>query len=65
MKAKIYTDGINFIGGFKKSSDMKKFWVSEIVTLTKEEEKHIKEFGHTRVNNIFVCYNVTASCVYA
>ena len=43
---KIYTDGINFLGGLKKSKDMRKMWLYTTIKLTDVQIKHFKEYGH-------------------
>lgn len=65
MKAKLYTDGFNTVGGFKKPKDMRKFWVCETVNLAKKQTKEIKEYGHTEKDGVKIFKNLTWSHVYA
>ena len=64
MKAKIYTDGINFVGGFKKPKDMRKCWVYETVELNSKEIEEIKEYGHTERQGVKIFAGLTGSHVY-
>lgn len=68
MKAKIYTDGINGIGGFRKSKNMRNFWVIDTVELAEKQIEHLERYGFVNIQYgntpIVVSKNVNAQDVY-
>ncbi len=51
MKAKIYTDGVDYIGGFKKPSKQThgNMWVHSSIVLTQAQFAHLNKYGHVEI----------------